>query len=503
MSYQVKVLFEDKTVRNYAIEPNSPFVIHDLKRQIFETTGILPILQRLHLEGGIDNFAYPSQIICRKRTARNVQYVITIIGYNRDEHKIKVDGDDEILDLKFLFAAMIQDKPEHLQFTVNDKRVYDNQNLKDSHMIENGVKIRYWLEYPSHLQGHGRIHRTISKLIDVDPNYPTIPATLRKKLQESPNDYHFGHREINKDSTRGKYKFFTFAEINDRVSHIASGFISLGLKPHNTRVGICSTNRIEWSLCDYAGYTQSFISVPLYDTLAKNAIEYIVNHAEIQIVCCTKETLPQVVKAKESCPSLKFIVLMDDPLVDKEWANKNLKAGYTHCLSELEKLGQKTTIKDTLPNVDDIATICYTSGTTGDPKGVILTHRNLLTVVNSWNIRRPPEYLNDNNDSILSYLPLAHIYERQVEIMSCVLGGRIGYFSGNLDILVEDIQELQPSVFVGVPRVYQKIQDRVLSEVAKSNFIRRAIFNHAYSTKESAIDKGSDSPAIWEKFVYL
>jgi len=86
--------------------------------------------------------------------------------------------------------------------------------------------------------------------------------------------------------------------------------------------------------------------------------------------------------------------------------------------------------------------------------------------------------------------------------MSCVLGGRVGYFSGNLDILVEDIQELQPSVFVGVPRVYQKIQDRVLSEVAKSNFIRRAIFNHAYSTKESAIDKGSDSPAIWDKLVF-
>src|SRR5690242_9142179 len=125
MSYQVKVFFEDKTTQKYVISQNCGFPIHELKRKIFEKTGIPPILQRLCLQGSTDNFALPSQVICQKRAKRNDRHTVVIRGCNTDEFKINVDLNDEILDLKFLLSTILQDKSEYIQFTINDKQPSD------------------------------------------------------------------------------------------------------------------------------------------------------------------------------------------------------------------------------------------------------------------------------------------------------------------------------------------------------------------------------------------
>jgi len=307
-----------------------------------------------------------------------------------------------------------------------------------------------------------------------------------------------GHSVIRAVIMNGSY-----SQMDAAVTHLATAFVrKLGLAK-GTRMGICAMNRNEWVMADYAGHTQGFVTVPLYDTLAKNAIEYIVNHASVSFIVCNKETLPEVVKAQKICPSLKHIVLMDLQSMDRKWISSNSKAaaGYTHTFSELLDFGkQNGPIPDNYANASDLCTICYTSGTTGNPKGVLLTHSALLSTVASLG-RKLDTFLREDSVHI-SYLPLAHMYEKLVELIFLVRGARIGYWSGDTLTLLDDIATVRPTVFMGVPRVYQKFQDKIMMGVNEANFLRRYLFNKAYDSKVYALKHGTEPSAIWEKLVF-
>lgn len=387
---------ESFTFNTSTTSPNS--IVCQLKRKIFTSQNILPINQRLSLEGRTDNFNIPTRIICKIRSDRNANAKITISGFNQDSHSFVVDPiRDNILDLKFLLSTNIDEKAEFIQISIDDKAMHNDICLKTVNLQQQ--PIRFWSEYPSTTPGHGSVHRTVTKLMDIDPEWPTIAHSVRKLGQQQPNDRHLG--TLNKKT--GEYEWLTFKQLNERVTALAAGFRALGLKPKQTRMGICAINRVEWLLADYAGHSQSFITVPLYDTLSKNAIEYIINHAALQIVVCTKETLAQIIKVVHKCPSLQYIVLCDDTQADKEYIAANPNAGFSHTLSELENLGSKNILNhnDTLPSPDDLATICYTSGTTGNPKGVMLTHRNVMSAINAfW--QRVPQQMMSGNDVIMT-----------------------------------------------------------------------------------------------------
>eukprot|EP01084_Bolivina_argentea_P282148 482916_1 len=270
-----------------------------------------------------------------------------------------------------------------------------------------------------------------------------------------------------------------------------------------TRMGICAMNRAEWVMADYAGHTQGFVTVPLYDTLAKNAIEYIVNHAEVEMIVCNKETLPEVVKAQKKCPSLRYVVLMDLQSADQKWLRSNTpqSAGFTHTISELIGFGRDTAvIGDNYSAPSDYCTICYTSGTTGDPKGVLLTHEALLTTVDALTVKLS-SFLDESGVHI-SYLPLAHMYEKLVQLVMLQKGAGIGYWSGDVLTLLDDIAAVKPTVFMGVPRVYQKFQDKILMGVSEANLIRRYLFNKAYDAKVESIKNGTEPNGLWEKLVF-
>ena len=201
----------------------------------------------------------------------------------------------------------------------------------------------------------------------LNKKYPNLGITVRKVLsrKDRTDNMTFGVRKYmdkNDFKKRGEFEFINYKEINDKVTHIASGLRYLGLKKGD-KIGISGNNRPEWCLTDYACSVQSFVSVPLYSTLDKNAIQYIINHADIKCVVCSYDVLKEVNKCRQYCKKLKYIILMDYQLPAQIYAsNKDNNGSYTYKLSEIENIGKSNIFPDVYPDSQDIWTIMYTSG---------------------------------------------------------------------------------------------------------------------------------------------
>lgn len=312
-----------------------------------------------------------------------------------------------------------------------------------------------------------------------------------------------------KNLDRGEYQWTTYAEAAKRVGNIAAGLRNLGLNAKDC-VGIVSANRTEWVLTDMACNVQSFISVPLYDTLGPDAISYIINHGQIRVVVASVPQLKHLASIRAKCPSLEVVIVMADTTRDQFLLKSVPRELYNFTLTELEAQG--AAVLDKFPagvsyaQPDDVLTLCYTSGTTGNPKGAILTHANILAGCAGITERGPPEEKSDS-EVFFSYLPLAHIYERVCEANVILEAGAIGFSQGDPTKLVEDVGILRPTIFPGVPRVWQRIYDRVHAQAASSGLIKSALFNAAYNSKIAKLQRGDlDAQGLvvsaWDKIVF-
>jgi long-chain acyl-CoA synthetase len=233
-------------------------------------------------------------------------------------------------------------------------------------------------------------------------------------------------------------------------------------------LGIYMKNCKEWILCEYSCYQISAATVPLYDTLGPDAVEYVINHTSLQTIICSSIELPSIcsIVLLNKCKTLKYIILnsssgitMKEKLLCK---NSNLIV-YTFdelCNSNININSVSGSIASPLPHGDTLATFCYTSGTTGNPKGALITHTNIISVaagaLNSvFDLK--------SNDYYLSFLPLPHIFERMVisALLSC--GSAIGFYRGNPLFLIDDCITLKPTIFCSVPRVLNKIYDKIIN----------------------------------------
>jgi long-subunit acyl-CoA synthetase (AMP-forming) len=193
-------------------------------------------------------------------------------------------------------------------------------------------------------------------------------------------------------------------------------------------------NRPEWMIADLASNAYAFTVVPLYDTLGPDAVEYILNHAEPPIIACSLDKVSILLQIADKCPHMKCILSMDPitPLnsaafgVLKSWAAQARVALFS--FAEVEQLGAKHRVAFVAPHVDDVAVISYTSGTTGAPKGAMLSHGNLVTMAKSM-LDVGTDFTED--DVHISYLPLAHVYERVIIIGIMANGAAAGFFRGD------------------------------------------------------------------------
>uniref|UniRef100_A0A671MSS2 long-chain-fatty-acid--CoA ligase n=1 Tax=Sinocyclocheilus anshuiensis TaxID=1608454 RepID=A0A671MSS2_9TELE len=248
------------------------------------------------------------------------------------------------------------------------------------------------------------------------------------------------------------YKWLSYREVSLQLAeHLGSGLLSQGCQPSPDQfIGVFAQNRPEWIISELACYTYSMVVVPLYDTLGPDAIRYIINTAEISTVICDKAQKAAVLLEnvqRGDTPGLKMIILMD--------------AFDTQLLEEAQKCSVHIRALRDPPGPDDLSIVCFTSGTTGNPKGVMLTHGNVVADFAGF-LKVTDKVIFPNQDDVLiSFLPLAHMFERLIEAVVICHGGRIGFFQGDIRLLPDDMKALRPTIFPVVPRLLNRMYDKV------------------------------------------
>jgi long-chain acyl-CoA synthetase len=310
-----------------------------------------------------------------------------------------------------------------------------------------------------------------------------------------------GHREIN-NGVAGPYVWESYNEVQKRVANIGSGLRKLGLNPKEP-LGFFSINTPEYVIALLACYQYNFIPVPLYDTLGAEAIEYIVNQTEMKYCFATSNKGRVLLDMKNSLSTLQNIIISDD----NDSKSSDLTNAHNVKISnftDIEKDGSDKPVEAENPKPDDVASICYTSGTTGTPKGVVLTHKNLMSVVGGIQfLADKGKMFNGTPDDVhISYLPLAHVFEL-ANMSYMVYGGvSIGFYQGDTLKLLDDIAELKPTVFISVPRLLNRVYDKVMAGVKVKGGVAQWMFTKAFNAKKEGLSHGSVDHWMWDRLVF-
>ncbi|XP_055502821.1 long-chain-fatty-acid--CoA ligase 5 [Leucoraja erinacea] len=327
----------------------------------------------------------------------------------------------------------------------------------------------------------------------------TLYEAFQRGLRVSGNGPCLGYRKPNQP-----YQWLSYKQVIDRAEHLGSGLLHRGCKPSPDQyIGIFAQNRPEWIISELACYTYSMSVIPLYDTLGADAMVYIINRAELAIVICDNINKVKVLLGNcevKLTPSLSTIILMD-PFDDA------LKEQGTKChvevltLKEVEDLGRENLQKPIPPKPDDLSIVCFTSGTTGDPKGAMLTHGNIVANSAAF-FRMMGSSISINVDDIsISYLPLAHMFERVVQAALYCSGSRVGFFQGNIQLLQDDMKTLQPTFFPVVPRLLTRVYDKVQSSFPPP--FKRGLLNFALRSKQAELSRGIiRNDSFWDKLIF-
>ncbi len=271
----------------------------------------------------------------------------------------------------------------------------------------------------------------------------------------------------------------------DQGMMVSKALAAFGIKPDD-KVAIIANNRPEWNIVDIGIQMCGAISVPIYPTIAPKDYEYIFNDASVKVCfVSTDDLLAKVNEIKPNVPSLQLIVSFEH-IEGVEHFSAFKQRGENTPTEKIE--ARKAAIKSS-----DLATLIYTSGTTGNPKGVMLSHNNIVSNVIGSRERIP---CNENAKAV-SFLPLCHIYERMVLYLFMYTGVSV-YYAESMDTIGDNIREVKPQVFTAVPRLLEKVFDRIMAKGSELTGIKRALFFWAVGLAEDWKPYGENG--AWYEF---
>jgi long-chain acyl-CoA synthetase len=267
----------------------------------------------------------------------------------------------------------------------------------------------------------------------------------------------------------GAWRSLTFSEIEARVRELALGLVAHGIN-RGDRIAIWSENRPEWNIADLAVLAVGAVDVPIYTTQSLDQVEYILCDSGARAIFVSAPFLDKTLQLKPRLPALEFVFVIDEaePSANVIRITELAQDGRELFAAQPERY--ETLWRGAQP--EDLATLLYTSGTTGDPKGVMLTHRN-MTVNTLLSYRWAA--LEGRRDIVLTYLPHTHIFERAMWYVFLQAGAVVAY-AESLDTVATNLAEIRPSVMTSVPRMFEKIYARILERGVGAGFPKKQIF---------------------------
>ena len=300
-------------------------------------------------------------------------------------------------------------------------------------------------------------------------NYKTIPEMFFSVIEEQKN------KNILNYKNNGNWVPITGNEVKDTVENLSGALLYLDLLPKD-KVSILSATSHKWALADYSILSVGMTTTTIYPTLIEDQVEFIINDSESKLIFVeNKDQFEKINKIFNKCKALKYIVLLDDDPVGDS-------IEYSYKFSDLVLLGKNHIKKNNISIIedysqkvsgDDLVTLIYTSGTTGMPKGVMLSHKNLIS-----NLTEVVK-LQDNlyREKFLSFLPLSHVLERMAgHFFPMFINSKI-YYAENIETVGENMSEVSPSIVVCVPRFFEKMYDKIMTGLKDAPAIRQKLFS--------------------------
>jgi long-chain acyl-CoA synthetase len=290
---------------------------------------------------------------------------------------------------------------------------------------------------------------------------------IRYQLENFPKEDMFAAKEEG-----GIWRKYSTAEIAGTVDKLSTGLIHLGIGPNDMsvegrdKIAILSNNRPEWMILDFAVQQIGAVLTPIYPTINPNELEFVLNDAAVKLVFVSDRALFEKVQSiRGSVPTVKAVYAFDNIQEALNWKDI-LNRGTAEDEATLNR------IRDSI-KYEDLCTILYTSGTTGFPKGVMLSHKNILS--NVMASEEVFEKIGGKSDRALSFLPLNHIFERMVTYIY-LFGGCSIYYAESLDKIGDNLREVKPTVFTTVPRLLEKVYERIIGKGQELTGIKRKLF---------------------------